>query len=382
MNSYFKTATLEQTLYNFIRSYYRQKFVEVAIVDDEEYEKDENFFIELGKPRQGTKDGHDSEPEDNKMDELTMMTEEDRRIAEMGRPQLGEIARIEVKIMESSEFKNTVDKLIKKTNLSLVVGTSSWREQFVEALTVSAGGDDDGDDDGDEVEEKLPSVVDYIMHFLTIFWKVLFAFVPPTDYLGGWACFTVSIIWIAILTALIGDLATMFGCTIGLMDSVTAISFVALGTSVPVTIETCNLGIFRALVYKLILPLCPPIHSQVNGCRGDKHADASSATSPGATLSTFSWYRRGVDSGVLQASHGRNQFCVDPGSLGFSVTLYTCFAVVSISVLMIRRVHPKIGAELGGPKWAKIPTSLFFVCLWLLYILISTLEAYDVIQGF
>lgn len=36
-------------------------------------------------------------------------------------------------------LQNTVDKLIKKTNLSLVVGTSSWREQFVEALTVSAG---------------------------------------------------------------------------------------------------------------------------------------------------------------------------------------------------------------------------------------------------
>ena len=35
--------------------------------------------------------------------------------------------------------QNTVDKLIKKTNVSLVVGTSSWREQFAEALTVSAG---------------------------------------------------------------------------------------------------------------------------------------------------------------------------------------------------------------------------------------------------
>lgn len=93
------------------------------------------------------------------------------------------------------------------------------------------GGDDDEEDD--EVEEKLPSFGDYIMHFLTIFWKVLFAFVPPTDYLGGWACFTVSITWIAILTALIGDLASMFGCTIGLRDTVTAISFVALGTSVP-----------------------------------------------------------------------------------------------------------------------------------------------------
>lgn len=36
--------------------------------------------------------------------------------------------------------QNTVDKLIKKTNLALVVGTNSWREQFMEAITVSAGG--------------------------------------------------------------------------------------------------------------------------------------------------------------------------------------------------------------------------------------------------
>ena len=31
----------------------------------------------------------------------------------------------------------------------------------------------------------------------------------------------------------IGDLASSFGCTVGLRDAVTAITFVALGTSVP-----------------------------------------------------------------------------------------------------------------------------------------------------
>ena len=40
-------------------------------------------------------------------------------------------------------------------------------------------GEDEGDEEG-EAEEKLPSCMDYVMHFLTIFWKVLFAFVPPT----------------------------------------------------------------------------------------------------------------------------------------------------------------------------------------------------------
>lgn len=91
-------------------------------------------------------------------------------------------------------------------------------------------GDDDEEESG---EERLPSCFDYIMHFLTVFWKVLFAFVPPTEYWNGWACFFVSISLIGVLTAVTGDLASHFGCTIGLKDSVTAVVFVALGTSVP-----------------------------------------------------------------------------------------------------------------------------------------------------
>lgn len=157
-------------------------------------------------------------------------------------------------------LQSAVDKILKKTNLALVIGTSSWREQFLEAITVSSGtkqspplhsfiyqfppthlplclaahpGDDDDDDGNDDGPEKTPSCLDYTCHFVTVFWKVLFALVPPTDYWSGWACFTVSMCVIGLLTAVIGDLASHFGCTIGLKDSVTAVVFVALGTSVP-----------------------------------------------------------------------------------------------------------------------------------------------------
>ena len=38
-------------------------------------------------------------------------------------------------------FQNTVDKLLQKGNLNLVsINTSSWREQFNEAVQVNAGG--------------------------------------------------------------------------------------------------------------------------------------------------------------------------------------------------------------------------------------------------
>lgn len=58
------------------------------------------------------------------------------------------------------------------------------------------------------------------------------------DILGGYVAFVVSILVIGVLTAFIGDLASHLGCSVGLKDSVTAIAFVALGTSIP-GIYTC-----------------------------------------------------------------------------------------------------------------------------------------------
>lgn len=53
------------------------------------------------------------------------------------------------------------------------------------------------------------------------------------DICGGYVCFVVSIFSIGVVTAVIGDVASHFGCTLGIRDAVTAIVFVALGTSIP-----------------------------------------------------------------------------------------------------------------------------------------------------
>ena len=50
---------------------------------------------------------------------------------------------------------------------------------------------------------------------------------------NGYPCFVISICMIGICTAVIGDVAGHLGCFIFLKDSVNAIAFVALGTSVP-----------------------------------------------------------------------------------------------------------------------------------------------------
>ncbi|XP_028845771.1 LOW QUALITY PROTEIN: sodium/calcium exchanger 1b [Denticeps clupeoides] len=333
------------------------KIIKIKVIDDEEYEKNKNFYVEIGQPclLETDEKKEEAEAEQGEEEPLTGEEEEERRIAEMGRPTLGDHVKLEVIIEESYEFKNTVDKLIKKTNLALLVGTNSWRDQFIEAITVSAGEDDDDEECG---EEKLPSCFDYVMHFLTVFWKVLFAFVPPTDYWNGWACFVVSICMIGVLTALIGDLASHFGCTVGLKDSVTAVVFVALGTSVPDTFA-----------------------SKVAATQ-DQYADASIGNVTGSNaVNVFlgigvAWSM----AAIYHHYHGR-EFTVDPGNLAFSVTLFTIFAFICVAVLMYRR-RPDIGGELGGPRTAKALTTMLFVSLWLVYILFSSLEAYCHIKGF
>ena len=64
---------------------------------------------------------------------------------------------------------------------------------------------------------------DYFSHALSFFWNVLFAFVPPTSIAGGWLTFIISLVFIALLTAVVGDVAAIFGCLVGLKDSITAI---------------------------------------------------------------------------------------------------------------------------------------------------------------
>ncbi|XP_053503862.1 sodium/calcium exchanger 2b [Ictalurus furcatus] len=329
--------------------------IQIRIVDDEEYEKHENFYIVLEEP-QWMKRGISALliNQGDQERQLSAEEEEAKRIVEMGKPILGEHSRLEVVIEESYEFKSTVDKLIKKTNLALVIGTHSWREQFVDAVTVSAG---DGEDEV-EGREHPPSCSDYVMHILTVFWKVVFACVPPTEYWNGWACFMVSITVIGLLTAVIGDLASHFGCTVGLKDAVTAVVFVALGTSIPDTFA-----------------------SKVAATQ-DQYADASIGNVTGSNaVNVFLGIGVAWSVAAVYWAVKGDSFKVDPGSLAFSVTLFTVFAFICMAVLIFRR-RPSIGGELGGPRIPRLLTSLLFLGLWFLYILFSSLEAYCHIKGF
>jgi solute carrier family 8 (sodium/calcium exchanger) len=323
------------------------KTIMINIIDCEEYEKNKNFYVELGEPRVSNRETEYYDIIQNKSGNLT---EEQIAVAMQGKPKVDdEKYRIEIEITESPEFKAAVDKMVQKTNLSALVSTGSWAEQFSEALQVSAGDDDDDESDAE------PGLSDYVMHYLTLPWKLLFAFVPPTDYCGGWICFVVSIIGVGVLTAFIGDFAAHFGCTVGVTDAITAISFVALGTSVPDTFASKTAAI------------------------GDDTADASVGNVTGSnavnvflgigvawTFAAFYWAGQEDGPGGLE---------VKEGTLTFSVVVFCVEAMCAIAVLLFRR---RYGGELGGPRGLKVASSLFFVFLWVFYLGISTAKAYCV----
>lgn len=73
------------------------------------------------------------------------------------------------------------------------------------------------------------------MHFLGIGWKVLFATIPPASVWNGAASFVISLSYIGVVTYVVGEFATVLGCVLGIEESVTAITLVALGTSLPDT---------------------------------------------------------------------------------------------------------------------------------------------------
>ncbi|CAH8448777.1 unnamed protein product [Heterobilharzia americana] len=349
--------------------------IRIRVVDDNNYEKSEYFYLQLGEPILIDKDvpsslfsrftqRSDSVASTVKRNSLLPNSKDgipnllnprkSLGLVETGKPRLGQQTRIKITITESTEFKHTVDRLVKQGKWSLVVGTSSWKEQFIEAITVSAGGEAEGEDD----EEKLPTCMDYVMHFLTVFWKVLFAFVPPTDYGGGWFCFCVCIIVIGVLTAVIGDVASSFGCSIGLTDAVTAITFVALGTSLPDT--------FASKVAAV----------------GDQYADSSIGNVTGSNaVNVFLGIGLGWSIAAIYHAIKGTPFLVQPGSLGFSVTVFCIFGLVAIALILFRR-KKSIGGELGGPKLAKYTSAVFLFFLWFLYILLAGLENYCIIEGF
>lgn len=267
--------------------------------------------------------------------------------------------------------RGTVAKIMNGPSFNkdqMVLAKQQWKEQWTEAIYVGRSLD----------SEAAVQIMPWFVHVLIFPWKLMCACVPPPTYFGGYLTFFIALVFIGILTALIGDLATMLGCSIGMGDSITAITIVAIGTSLPDTFasrtaamqdETADASIVNVtgsnsvnVFLGLGLPwMLGSVYWAIKGV-----PDVDDPSDP--------WVKRGQQTGWYYShpdikSNYPGTFVVPADGLATSVGTYCVCATVTIIVLCLRRRF--LGCELGGPVKLKYLTSALFVFLWLLYIIVS-----------
>ncbi|CAE8640191.1 unnamed protein product [Polarella glacialis] len=271
--------------------------------------------------------------------------------------------------------KETLDVMASKINWNKYsLGYSNWKNQFKSAIFPEAEEPEDG-------EEPEPiSKWDWFVHFISMPWKLIFAVVPPVDYFNGWATFLTALAFIGLVTATVGDMANLVGCVLTLNPEITAITFVALGTSLPDTFaskraaqaepyaDACVGNVTGSNAVNVFLGLGLPwmVASIYWACVNT--TDAAYST----------WMSNFLPGGIY---HGVKDsmtpfapnpvFVVPAGSLWFNLMVFSVNATVAIAVLYVRR--KRIGGELGGPKKLQYVSAAFLVSQWLSYISLSSM---------
>ena len=195
-----------------------------------------------------------------------------------------------------------------------------------------------------------------ICHFTTIGWKVFFCIVPPKSWGGGWPAFLSALAMIGLITLVVSECATLLGCVIGLPGSITAITFVAIGTSLPDTFAS------------------------MTAARSSEYADSAIGNVTGSNcVNVF----LGLGLPWVISAHYNNSklgqdYEMQPGKVSFSVMLFLITSIVCFTILIIRRVA--VGGELGGPAFTKWASFFILVSLWVVYALFSSLNAVDIIK--
>jgi len=232
-------------------------------------------------------------------------------------------------------------------------GLQEWPQQFIVACICN----------GSFQEQAEADCADWFWHLLSLPWRLIFALIPPTTLCGGWLCFYFCLGFIAGLTAILADLAELFGCVLEVPDIITAITFVALGTSMP--------DLFAS---KLAATEDPTADASIVNVTGSNSVNVFLGLGLPWTIAALywnitpisdSWVSRYAD--VVDTAHAERMFFVVPaGNLGFSIVVFCIASFGAIIILFCRR--KTVDGELGGPFCAKVACSATFVLYWAGYV--------------
>ncbi|MBA0859760.1 hypothetical protein Goshw_010401, partial [Gossypium schwendimanii] len=237
----------------------------------------------------------------------------------------------------------------KEINLEDLHVLQLWKKQFVDALPLESL-------ESRKLNNAHHRVARILWQSLLAPWRLLFAFVPPYQIAHGWIAFICSLLFISGIAYIVTELTDIISCVTGINAYVIAFTALAAGTSWPDLVAS-KIAAERQLTADSAI------------------ANITCSNSVNIYVGIgIPWL---INTAYNFITYGEPLRIENAEGLGFTLMVFFSTSVGCISVLVVRRLI--LGAELGGPRlWAWV-TSVFFMLLWLIFVVLSSLRVSGII---
>ncbi|CAL9093894.1 unnamed protein product [Musa textilis] len=221
---------------------------------------------------------------------------------------------------------------------------SVWMQQFLDALRLEST-------ESNKMVSFYLRIGRVLWKLIIMPWRLLFAFVPPYQIAHGWIAFIGSLSFISGIAYVVTKLTEGISCVTGINPYVIAFTALASGTSWP------------DLVASKIAA-----ERQITADSAIANIICSNSVNIYIGIG-IPWL---IDTTYNVFVYQQPLYIQNAGGLSFSLLVFFTTSAACIAVLVLRRIT--LGAELGGPKlWAWL-TSTYFMFLWLLFVVLSSLK--------
>ncbi|XP_015624234.1 magnesium/proton exchanger 2 [Oryza sativa Japonica Group] len=226
---------------------------------------------------------------------------------------------------------------------------SIWWQQFVDAATLESSV-------SRKMDSTCLSVIGISWNLIIAPWKMLFAFIPPYEIAHGWIAFICSLIFISGIAYGVTKITDQISCVTGVSPYVIAFTALAAGTSWP------------DLVASKIAA-----ERQITADSAIANITCSNSVNIYVGIGV-PWL---VDTMYNYFVYKKPLYIDNAAGLSFSLLVFFATSFGCITVLVLRRVI--LGAELGGPRMWAWATSVYFMILWVVFVVLSSLRISGVI---
>jgi solute carrier family 8 (sodium/calcium exchanger) len=200
------------------------------------------------------------------------------------------------------------------------------------------------------------------VHFLCMPWKLLFAFIPPRRWGGGWLSFIFTFIMIGLISMVLLSVITSMGCVFNIMPCIQAILMVSIGTSLPDYYASKAIAQDKSITYA---------DAAIGSIFGANAINIFIGLGLPWTISSIyyegyrdEYYFLGFESGA---------------DITFCLVMFFVASFLTFMVLYIRRNH--FSGELGGNLDGKCFSGIVLFISWALFVVLTVMGCYEVIAS-